>query len=80
LEIVKTNEVSSLNNAIKNSVDYMKNKDLKCNLNKTDMLNILYNSNDSFKRSFKQNIINTYKSKPQYPTNEDYLKSCYIFM
>ncbi len=80
LEIVKTNEISSLNNAIKNSVDYMKNKDLKCNLNKTDMLNILYNSNDSFKRSFKQNIINTYKSKPQYPTNEDYLKSCYIFM
>ncbi|MFZ2912184.1 MAG: hypothetical protein WAZ75_03810 [Candidatus Absconditicoccaceae bacterium] len=80
LEIAKTNEVFSLNNAIKLSVDYMKNKDIKCNLNKTDMLNILYNSNDSFKRSFKQNITNTYKSKPQYPTNEDYLKSCYVFM
>lgn len=80
LEIAKTNEVSSLNNAIKLSVDYMKNKDIKCNLNKTDMLNILYNSNDSFKRAFKQNITNTYKSKPQYPSNEDYLKSCYIFM
>ena len=80
LEIAKTNEVSALNNAIKLSVDYMKNKDIKCNLNKTDMLNILYNANDSFKRSFKQNITNTYKSKPQYPTNEDYLKSCHIFM
>lgn len=80
LDIARTNDVSAINNSIKLSVDYMINKDPKCNLNKTDMLNILYNSNNSFRRSFKQNITNTYKTKPSYPTNEDYLKSCHIFM
>ncbi len=80
LEVARANEVSSINNAIKWSVDYMKQKNSSCNLNKTDMLNILYNSNDSFRRSFKQNITNTYKNKPVYPSDEDYLRSCYIFM
>jgi len=80
LEIARTNEVSDINNAIKGSIDYMKSNNAQCNLNKTDMLNILYNSNSSFRRSFRQNITNTYKNKPQYPTNEDYLKSCHVFM
>jgi len=72
--------VSAIENAIKRSVDYMKSIDPKCNLNKTDMLNIMYNSNDSFRRSFRQNITNNYKGKPQYPTNEEYLDACHIFM
>lgn len=80
LSIAKTNEVSAIENAIKRSVDYMKSIDPKCNLNKTDMLNIMYNSNDSFRRSFRQNITNNYKGKPQYPTNEEYLDACHIFM
>jgi hypothetical protein len=80
LEIARTNEVSDINNAIKGSIDYMKSNNPQCDLSKTDMLNILYNSNSSFRRSFRQNITNTYKNKPQYPTNEDYLKSCHVFM
>jgi len=80
LEIVRTNEISWMENSIKLVIEYTKNKNFQCNLNRNDVLNILYNYNNDFRRSFKQNITNSYKTKPQYPSSEDYINSCYVFM
>ncbi len=80
LNVSRTNEVSAMDNAINMSLSHMKKEKASCELTKSDMLNILYFSNNSFKRSFKQNISNHYTIKPEYPNDADYLKSCHVFM
>lgn len=82
LEISRTNEIASVQKAIKESLSFVKNSSqLLCNISENDIINILYYSNDSFKRSFKQNILNfDPKAKLSYPSTDQYLMSCGIFM
>lgn len=82
LEIARTNEISSIKNTITNTLDFVRNSsEWTCNINEADIVNILYYSNDTFKRSFKQNILNfDPNAKAKYPNTSEYLQSCNIFM